>query len=201
MLARTGGVGVRVPAIGRDRHVAFVVGVPGVVRVCCGHRRHREHEHQEARDGDGGSVEAPHGPVPADERDRAADDRDGGEDGGERVLEPDLLDGPERPTDVGDAGERPDRDAPRVQQHPGGDEQAVRAEHDEGGPAELRDRAEREHPRQGGLVAVTSGSRRVDEPGTGRRRGRGGEVGGKRPGRRVHTPILATNHELHVSSA
>ena len=95
----------------------------------------------------------------------------------------------------------PDRDAPRVRQHPGGDEQAVRAEHDEGGPAQVRDRAEGEHPRQGGLVAVTSGSRHVEHPGTGRRRGRGGEVGGKRPGRRVHTPILATNHELHVSSA
>ena len=187
------------PAIRRDRHLAFVVRVPGAVRVCRRHRRHREHEDQQARDGHRGSVEAPHGPVPVDEGDRAADDRDRGEEGGERVLEPDLLDGPERPADVGDAGERPDRDASRVQQHSRGDEQAVRTEHDESRPAELRNRAEGEHPRQGGLVAVTSGSRRVDEPGTGRRRGRDGEVGGKRPSRRVHTPILATNHEVHVS--
>ena len=190
-----------VPSIGRDRHGAFVVGVPGVVRVRCGHRRHREHEHQEAGDPDGGRVEVPRGPVAADEGDRPADDRDRREQGGERVLEPDLLDGPERPTDVGDAGERPDRDAARVQQHAGDDEQAVRTEHDEGRPAELRDRAEREHPRQGGLVAVASGRRRVDEPGAGRRRGRGGEVGGERPGRCVHRLILATNDELHVSSS
>ena len=190
-----------VPSIRGDGHGAFVVGVSGAVRVRCGHRRHREHEHQEAGDADGGHVEVPRGPVAADESDGPTDDRDRREQGRERVLEPDLLDGPERPADVGDAGERPDRDAARVQQHAGGDEQAVRTEHDKGRPAELRDRAEREHPRQGWLVAVGSGRRRVDEPGAGRRRGGGGEVSRERPGRGVHRLILATNDELHVSSS
>ena len=151
---------------GRDRDRSVVVRVPGAVCVAGCHRRDCEDHHEQARDPDRGRVEVTRDAVPAEESDRSSDDRDRRKQRCERVLEPDRFDGAEWATDVGDARQRPNGDATCVEQDTGDDQQAVRTEHHKRCPAKFRGGAEREEPRESGFVAVTPGSRGMDESGS-----------------------------------
>ena len=150
--------------------VVVAVGVTG------GHRRYREDEHQPRGDADDREVETtsrraaragafPRAPARADERDRCRDGSRRAERGGDEILGADRLHLGERTEQADRARQCPDRNASAVEQDPRPHDEVPGPGERAGGPPDLRDGADREHPREVGVTAVGSRGRRMHEPG------------------------------------